>query len=241
MKTKNIEFHLSLPKMIDVFPEPEPAYKNLSEWYKKMNSYLNDNKTPKNGVQALTVKKCQAILDSMMMGYVFKCPVDVYIDTTGENPIFEISGGFNFLSHPMTGSHAKEQYHQMPIDETLFVKELLRLNMIWLVKTQPGYSCMFTNINHSDESPLVTVPGVIDTDSFYNEGLFSFFVKKNYKGFIKKGTPLIQIIPFKRDVFTHTVVKNKDISEKLYKQQVMLRSVFNSGYKRFFWSKKRYE
>jgi hypothetical protein len=236
-----ITFTSSLPKMENAFPEPEPLSKNIPEWYKLQLSYIENDKTPENGNQKLTIKKCQAIFDVLSMGYTLKAPCDIYIDTLdGETLKFDVAGKIP-PRHPLTGSHAKEQFDKMPIDPDFYVRDLLRLNMIWLIKTQPGHSCLFMNPMLGDSSPLTAVPGVIDTDEFYPTGLFSFFVKKNYKGIVKKGTPLLQVIPFKREDFSHEIIKDTDINNKLDEQMYHIRTVFNSGYKTLFWKNKRYK
>jgi hypothetical protein len=244
-KENNIEniitFVCSMPKMEDAFPEPEPLSKNIPEWYKLQKSYMNNDKTPQDGNQKLTVKKCQAIFDVISMGYTLKSPYDIYIDTSdGEKLKYDLAGKVG-PRRPLTGTHGKEQFDEMPIDPDFYVRDLLRLNMIWLIKTQPGYSCLFINPMLSDSSPLMAVPGVIDTDEFYPSGLFSFFVKKNYKGIIKKGTPLLQVIPFKREDYSHEIIKDMDINNKLDEQSFQIRTVFNSGYKSIFWKKKKYK
>jgi hypothetical protein len=238
---KNIvEFFSSLPKMMGVFPEPEPTSMNIPEWYKKQLSYSNNDKTPVNGHQTLTIKKCMAISDVLLMGYVLKAPSDIYIDTTNEeDPKYEMPGNLTF-SRPIMGGHGEYQYDQMPIDKDFYVRKLLRVNMIWLVKTMPGYSCLFLNPQLGDELPISAIPGVMDTDSFISSGLMSFLVKKNYKGVIKKGTPLLQVIPFKREDYTHKIVQDMEIASKLKKQDFSIRTYFNSGYKKLFWKPKKY-
>jgi hypothetical protein len=241
-KNKNIiKFISSLPKMPGVFPEPVPASKNLPEWYKNQLAYYDNDKTPHDGFQNLTVKKCMAIFDTLFMGYILKAPVDIYIDTTdGESLKYELAGNHQF-QRPLAGGHHELQYDQMPIDKDFYVKDLLRLNMIWLIRTDPGYSSLFINPMLHDSSPLMAVPGVIDTDDFYTNGLFSFFVKKNYKGVIKKGTPLLQVLPFKREDFSHKIIRDNDITSKINIQDNLLRTYFNSAYKNLFWKRKKYQ
>lgn len=241
-KNYNISFISSLPKMGKAFPEPEPLSKNIPEWYKSQFSYQDNDKTPKNGFQNITVKKCMAISDVLLMGYILKAPFDIYLDTTdGQTLKQEVPGSYQVFTRAVTGNHKEFQYDKMPIDKDFYVRDLLRINMIWLIKTKPGYSCLFINPMLGDESPLMSVPGVIDTDEFLSTGLFSFFVKKNYKGIIKKGTPLIQVIPFKREDFNYEIIKDPDIVKKLDEQDATIRTSFSSGYKNLFWKSKKYK
>jgi hypothetical protein len=93
---------------------------------------------------------------------------------------------------------------------------------------------------HIDESPISAFPGVVDTDSFVTDGHFSFLVKKDFKGVIKRGTPLVQLIPFKREPWQMEVSSAEKAKAIMLKQSLMLRSVFANAYKIFFRSKKEY-
>jgi hypothetical protein len=236
-----ISFNNTYPKLIDVFPKPEPASKNLPTWYKNQPAYFNNDKIVVNGSQKLTVKKCIAFFDIISSGYILKCPVDIYIDTTQDNPIFEISPQFNQLKIPLIANHSVEQISHYPIDEENELKFLLRINMVWVISTPKNYSCLFINPQHSDPLPIKAVSAVIDTDDFYSDGLFSFVVKKGFKGIIKKGTPLVQVIPFKRENWDSVINQNFDVNNKLKHQRFKIRTMFNGGYKKYFWKKKVYK
>jgi hypothetical protein len=245
MKNKDtsiVKFITLFPKMVDAFPPPEPASKYLPEWYKKLDSYLDNDPTPVGGSQKITAKKCLAIFDILTSGYILTLPFDVYIDTTDGKQIFDIPKYANSIGvTPISGNHDLAQIGTYPIDKEKYIDFLFRLNLIWLVKTEPGYSTLFLPPQHRDDCPLFGFSAIIDTDTFVSDGLFSFFVKKNFKGTVKKGTPLIQAIPFKRDDFVSEVVVDQKELDVAKKQRSIIRLVFNSGYKKNFWTRKKYE
>jgi hypothetical protein len=237
-----VRFINSFPKMVDVFPPPVPADKMLPVWYKDTPSYYDNDQTPINGDQKVTIKKCMAIFDSITSGYYIKSPCDIYIDTTDgkeviETPNFPKSIGIV----PISGTHDKRQMDKYPVDTEIFLDQVFRLNLVWLVSTEKGYSTTFIQPQHYSDSPFVAVSAIIDTDTYASEGLFSFFVKKNFKGFIKKGDPIMQAIPFKRQDFYSEVVSTQDAIDNVKKQRGFLRTVFNSGYKKSLWSRKVYK
>jgi hypothetical protein len=243
MKNKNlfIEFNNTFPKLIDVFPEPEPSIKNIPEWYRLQPSYYNNDTKVVNGQQQLTIKKCLAVFDAMTSGYLLKCPVDIYIDTTQDNPIFQIAPHFNNLQIPIISYHAKEQVSHYPIDKEKYIDFILRINLVWVVSTPKGYSSLFIAPQHNESSPINAISAIIDTDEFYSAGAFSFIVEKGYKGIIKRGTPLVQVLPFKRERWNSKINKNFDVHNTLRHQMYKVRSIFNGGYKNFFWHKKEYK
>jgi hypothetical protein len=172
---------------------------------------------------------------------MFLAPCDIFIDTTVDPPIFDIPQQLKSLTNPIIGAHSAEQVSHYPIDLDLNISTILRINMVWVISTSPGTSCLFIDPQHKDKSPLKTVSAIIDTDGFYSDGNFSFIVEKNFKGVIKRGTPLVQIIPFKRQDWQHKINNNFNVAKDLSPQRIKVRSIFNGGYKKYFWNKKEYK
>lgn len=243
MKNKKpwIRFNNTYPKLVDIFPDPEPASKYIPDWYRQQPGYYKNDQGVFDGTQHLTVKKCTAFFDVMSSGYMILSPIDISIDTTVSPPIFDIPTQFKSLRMPMISFHNAQQISHYPIDPEKEISTILRINLVWVISTSPGTSCLFVDPQHKDKSPLKAVSAIIDTDNFYSDGLFSFIVQKDFKGIIKKGTPLVQILPYKRESWTHEVDNEFDPVDKLRHQRFKIRSVFNGGYKKYFWNKKEYK
>jgi hypothetical protein len=239
-----VKFINTLPKMVGIFPEPEPASKNIPNWYKNVESFLNNDQTPVNGHQNITVKRCLAFLDILTSGYIIKTPFDIYIDTTDGKSIFDIPEALKPLAElgnkQLIGNHPLEQVPGFPFDKDQYIEYLFRIYPIWVVKTDPGISCLFIQPQHHENSPLFAISAVIDSDGYPSEGLFSFLVKKDFKGFVKKGTPLVQVIPFARKDYVHEIIYSQEDASQVKMLGLKIRSVFNSGYKKYFWKKKNY-
>ena len=243
-KPSMVRFINTFPKMKNVFPAPEPAAKNIPTWYKKLESFYDNNTTPVNGHQQITVKRCVAFLDMLSSGYIIKTPFDIYIDTTGDTPQFDIPETMKvFVSlgnKALVGSHDLKQVAGYPFDTEKYIEHLFRVNVIWVVETNPGYSTLFIQPQHQEVSPLSAISAVIDTDTYPSDGLMSFLVKKNFKGIVPKGTPLLQIIPFKREEYESEYIETQEKVSQIKNILLQVRSVFNSGYKKFLWHKKSY-
>lgn len=240
-KKQWIKFNNVYPKLVDVFPVPEPATKHVPEWYRRQPGYYDNNQQVVNGNQQLTVKKCTAFFDSMTSGYMLLCPVDIFIDTTVEPPIFDIPSQLKSLKFPLISSHSTEQVSHYPIKTKDKLSTILRINMAWVISTSSGTSCLFIDPQHKDDSPLTAVSAIIDTDVFYSDGLLSFIVDKNYKGIISKGTPLVQVIPYQRNYWNSYINNDFDPNESLRYQRNKIRTVFSGGYKKYFWHRKEYK
>jgi hypothetical protein len=247
MKEKNsakISFVSTMPKNIDLFPEPVPASKEIPTWFKKLSSFYDNDDTPIDGVQRLTVKRCLAFLDMLSSGYIIKAPFDIYIDTTEGKQIFQIPKSiesFNsFGTRQMIGSHDIRQIEGYPIDKDKYIDHIFRVNPIWVAKGSKGVSALFIQPQHHEVSPLYLVSGIIDIDGYPSDGLFSFLVKKDFKGYVQKGTPMVQMIPFMRQDFVSEIIRDQKENSKIREAAAKVRSVFNSGYKRLMWKKKSY-
>lgn len=227
--------------MSHVFPEPSPAQKEVPSWYKKQPSYFNNEPKIVNGSYQATVKKCQAIFDSMTAGYYLKCPIDIYIDECKDSIEVTVPPEFNFMKPQLIASHAKEQISHYPIDLDIYSdKGIIRIHPAWMPSTPLGYSTLYLAPLHSGSLPITAVPAIVDTDSFIPDGHLSFFVKKGFTGVIKQGTPIAQLIPFKRESWDMEIDNSFSLKE-LIQQRRALRSTFINGYRMKFWSKKNFK
>jgi hypothetical protein len=107
------------------------------------------------------------------------------------------------------------------------------------INTPNGYSLLAVHPLNRIELPFHTLSGVIDTDNFNTPINFPFYIKKNFEGIIKTGTPLVQLIPFKRE--------NWNIKEGQYDPNQTKQNWFKfyedikHAYKNQSWSKKTYQ
>jgi hypothetical protein len=79
----------------------------------------------------------------------------------------------------------------------------------------------------------------VDTDT-YNGGINFPFVLNDptFEGLIPAGTPMVQVIPFKRDSWKSTIDLSTD---SIMKSERLLATKFYDRYKKLFWSKKEYK
>ncbi len=221
---------------------PQPASKFVPEWYRKQRGTINDAETLPKGYSTATVKKCMPVFDLMTAGYIISMPCDVYLDSTDPNKLtWSIPVAIKQFQADMFSSHEKQQYDEYPIDKSIYHETLFRVMPFWYVKTEPGYSTIFLDPVHRSESPLTAIPALVDTDNFIAEGHLSFIVKKGFKGIIKKGTPLVQVIQIQRESWISESVSVEQSKSDLMNQRLKLRSVFANAYKNMFRVKKQYD
>lgn len=235
-----IEFYPFSEESMHISDTPSQAKHNVPEWYRKHPSYHEKESFLKKGLSGATIKKCMPIFDSMTAGYMLYAPMDIHIDASNPEGISQtIPLPVVSLKKDLFSTHAPEQFNGYPLGEG-FHKHLLRINPLWFIKTPKGYSCLFTKPMHQPAQPFEAIPGIIDTDSYISEGFLSFKVKSGFVGVIEKGTPLVQVIPFKRESWTSSAIEIEQAQKELRKQRMLTRSTFFSYYKNNFWHKKEW-
>lgn len=222
-------------------PAPVPASKVLPEWYRKQPGIIKNDQAHLAGEVNATIKKCLAIFDVISIGYMILAPCDIYVDATDPEKLsYSVPLKIKQFQADMFAVHSPEQYDHYPLDKSVYHKQLLRIFPFWSIETPRGYSSLIVQPFHR-ELDTYAIGGIIDTDRFVSEGHLSFLVKSGFKGVIKQGTPLAQVIPFKRDPWTSLLVSFKESIDILSKQRLILRSKFANSYKENFWSKKEYK
>lgn len=246
-----IYFENMLPRLDP--PKPTPAKYARAEWWKNMDKFISDEpdlKCPvphhpvnlRSGGKLGTMRKCPAVEDAMHAGYTLYFPADTFIDSTGERVIVE---HMNFLGKEADVDHLKYGLAQN-IDATRgyqsafdFHEQAVKLNTYWGIRTEKGYSSLITHPLGRTDLPFFMVDAIVDTDEYTAMSPYSFFMKRGFKGTIKRGTPFMQVFPFKReDEWTMEIV---DVDkERFLRKATLMDAVFDNAYKKFFWKRKKF-
>lgn len=224
------------PLLSEVAEFPSPSINNLPEWYKKTNSFSNKKLKVEDGNVNLTVKKCIPVLDAISSGYIIKLWSDVFVERSDKGTSYSFSVKGKEVPPVVTG-HPMDQAPIYPIKK-MYDNDILKWSNPWHIKTPKGYSVLFTTPNHRD-LPFEIMEGIVDTDTFPLSVNFPFFIKNDFEGIIPYGTPIAQIIPFKRESW-----KSEEgyFDEKKYFSMHNLHdSIFMNRYKKRWWSRKEFK
>ena len=200
----NINFRAKSKTEFEVQLKPYPAVKQLPKWFTDASPYAplpnfpQDNKLHfRNRNTNTTYKKCVPLLDSLSAGYIISLWADVMIEQNNGFPeIYWKTHSDIFLIHG-------ESSREIPAPEGYDQIVYKYLNC-WIPQTPKGYSCLITSPLGYNNLPFHAVPAIVDTDRSTLELIFPMWVKKGFEGIVEKGTPLVQIIPFKRDDWEST-------------------------------------
>jgi hypothetical protein len=222
------------------FHPPVPSSNLIPDWYKETKSYFSYDGTEKkpfeNGEKSGTIKRCMPVFDVITSGYLILLPVDVFV-TLRLNDIGEKEQVLSWASANVINFHPVEQADKHPKSGGFALPKFINY---WIVETPKGYSSLFIPPAHR-KAPFEILPGIVDTDHYKAQVNFPFaLTDKNFEGLIQAGTPIAQVIPFKRDSWKMKIGGEKEIQEQA-KIEHRLFSTFFDAYKKMFRQSKEYK
>jgi len=219
-----------------VLEKPKPASEYIPEWYKKAKAYTDPSgkKAPTlDGTPSATIKRCMPLWDLMTAGYIIETPYDIYVRQTPDGPYFQ------WGEMQAVAFQSMEQFQNHPYSRD--INYATRIVHPWSIKTPKGWSILVCEPQHHEPGPLICANGIVDTDEFSLP--FNMFFKlrdPKFEGMIPKGTPFIQVIPFKRESWTSKLGGEKE-KKKHTSDLRKFGTVFFDRYKKFWWQRKEYK
>ena len=219
-KVEFINTFLGLENIEDLRPKQSKHF--IPEWFKKIPSDRSD-----------TVRVCPSFPDFFSQGYIipawqdFRLKYDKnkefyeYKTANSDLPVVDIHYNQQFLSH--TEAH----FNGMPIDF------IFKLNSPWKVITPKGYSILQIPLFYHFDNKFNALPGVLDTDILHDINIQITYPGDTEELFIKRGTPLVMLIPFKRQKYNLEVRHQTDDDiKKIKTAKADLDSMFFGSYRR---------
>jgi hypothetical protein len=218
----------------DFITKPKPSSQAIPDWYKQTESYRGGKKSLTERLSTnATIKKCMPVFDAIVGGYVLYTNVDVWVSQRDNQPWFEWPSFGPIQWHPVeqAPNHPNRNGHQATYPKWINP---------WAIQTPPGYSTLFVQPMHR-ESVFTILPGVVDTDQYNAPVNFPFVLNNiNFEGLIPAGTPMAQVIPFKRESWEMSLGTQEDF-DKQNKTTIRLRTRFFDSYKSQFRQPKEYK
>lgn len=227
---------------------PTPIKLNIPEWYKKLDHTLSQK----------TIKGCMPFLDTLTSGYLLKIPQDFNVrhnidnknekgekfkdsfQTFGLHDQSQILYARSINLNSGFDTHDSNQVEGSPFIEKNKNLPFYKILNPWKIKTPKGYSCLFVPPLNNADDRFSIIPGIVDTDTFPNEINFPIIINGDkypvLETTIKKGTPYVQIIPFKRDSWKMTVKPR--LQKEIQNSRLFYGLKILNVYKEKYWNKK---
>lgn len=212
-----------------------PAKKFIPDWYKKIPTFKNNTVFELDKGFLPTVKLCVPFLDAFSNGYMITLPYDIYVKNNNGAP---------YLTTRVIDPENVPNWRQNIAHEKIVPTGCFPYEYTWnycISYTVPkGYSALVTHPFNRHDLPFITLTGIIDGGLvMYSHGNFPFYIKKEFEGIIPKGTPIIQILPFRQENWKSK--KTIGLVKEGNKQNAASGSWISGWYKKTFWTRKNYE
>lgn len=220
------------------FVHPMPARDYVPQWYKNIPQFVPgvDKFNIQNGEYNHTVKACVPITDAFTAGFIQELSTDLQVTRDGQGST-GITWPYQFPWEPvrkprhpsaMEGFPAPDGYEPNPY--------------LWIQPFEfgvpKGWSVLITHPLNRNDLPFRTMSAIVDSDDFPLRAEITFYLDKKFTGVIEKGTPIFQIIPFKREEWSAMRLPYNDAHRTKYVH--LTRNVWSGAYRKLFWKKKSY-
>jgi len=217
----------------DYMPDIKPAKSYIPDWYKDIKGYNKNNLKfkDKENNPALNLKSCIPFLDSFSTGYIVELAQDLYVETKDGGPYIHWLSKPDPLSIREVGDNIIPTPHGYSGNHFIW-------NYPHILNAKKGYSAIVTHPFNRHDLPFVSLTGIIDIDVLVGNGNIPFFIQEGFEGLIPRGTPILQIIPFKRESWK--INKDDSLIEKNNKENIDKSRSMVGWYKINRWQKKEF-
>ena len=214
--------------------QPLPAKKNVAPYWKEMPLFHGegDEHRVKEGTASrknvfLSLKHCMPYFDAMISGYHYVLHTDIIVKKN-QSGLPELS--WDSIHDPAADRILKE----MPVPEGHYQAHF-GWQMYWGIEMPEGYSALLIHPINRYDLPFTTVAGLVDYDVYPLPGNVSFHIKDGFEGVIESGTPIMSIIPIKREdwkmeINTEDVFFQKKLALSMEKETVNM-AHYKKGYR----------
>lgn len=213
------------PKDLGVIAEPVPAKTVVPDWFRKLPAVDKNHVTALNN--GLTIKRCMPFLDALTTGWILPVAATVRLEIKDQGQT--VDAGWE-IDRVMVSNHALHQVASNPRDP----RPPCKLHNYWTIKTPPGWSCLFVSPLNRPNTVIEVISGIVDTDTY--QSLINFpFIATAADGVytLERGTPLVQVIPFRRET-THIAgeVRAETVEEADLRQRILRNTQASEGWYR---------
>lgn len=212
---------------IEAYPVPAPE--KFPDWYKKLPQFINNSGKEIKARGVKDLKTCVPYRDALITGYMLISQADIEVSSTPDGdvnifwnkvlPLEVVHKRGNTTSEQCQGYGMPVPAGHSPI--------LFAWSATFGVQTNKAHSVLITHPLNRHDLPFTTTSGIIDSGYFTTAGNVPFFIKEGFNGVIPKGTPIAQVIPFRREDWKQDNVPSDELA---YSKFMALRDSYLTGF-----------
>ena len=236
IKRKKLLYEITGHESSAQIEESEPLVLSQSvvpAWYRDTpRTELKDFESISKGKN---FKFCVPFGDSLTTGYMMVTPCDIIIE---RDPISKRPKIHTSLDTTIFTTRDPIGKGLMPYPDGCYKMDFIFKHPLHL-KLPRGYSALITHPLNRNDLPWIVLSAVVDADvQPLRPGNMPLFIKENFEGIIPKGTPIFQLIPFKRENWEKQ--KDPGLVKSFVKHIYNVNSVIYGWYKDNAWTRKNY-
>jgi hypothetical protein len=199
-KTPVVQFFARGAKLAEMHPIV-PAAKAMPQWYREQPSFTKERRFPHLRLRDdVTIKGCPGVGDYLGSGYIIPLWADFIMasneagfqweaTTSAEHVAFFKPDTWNHFPRP-NGTH----------------EWVLKLISPWRIQTPKGWSILLVQPWYHQNPHWTVFPGIIEADRCPALNLVAMWnAPFGEPVLMKAGTPLLHVIPFRRDKFDYAI------------------------------------
>ena len=208
-----------------VIAEPVPAKSVLPDWFRRIPAVDKTVLSATNN--GLTIKRCMPFLDALSTGWILPLAATVRLEVRDGG--CTVNAGWEF-DREMVSNHGPFQVAGNPREG----RPPCKFHNYWNIQTPPGWSCLFVPPLNRPSIVFECLAGVVDTDTYASLIHFPFFATGgDGVHVVERGTPLVQVIPFRReDAALAGVVRAETRDERTARKQIQRSTIAADGWYR---------
>lgn len=213
------------PEDHGVIAPPVPARNALPDWFRQLPAISTAHLSATNN--ALTAKRCMPFLDALATGWILPLAATVRLEI-GEGGR-SVQAGWEF-DRTMVSNHSAPQVAGHP----MLPRPPCKFHNLWTIRTRPGWSCLFLPPLNRPNVVFACVAGIVDTDTYASPIHLPFFATgEDGVHVIERGTPLVQVIPFRRaDAAIGGAVRAETPEEGAARERIFRQTLASEGWYR---------
>jgi len=210
-----------------------PASEFIPEKFKNLPSVIEKGTYQKDNIYS--IKLCPGLQDYIGQGYVIPawCDIDIKIMQGTPKVIY---------SDPQLNEalHYPEQMGNF-LDTKFPIRAPVKLDNPWISYSKKEWSILYLPMHFHENPYFEAIPGIIDHDRAPGRTPLNIMLKTEQDFLIKQGTPLVQMIPFKRQEVTARTGKVRDKTIQRLRDMISTTSISFKGWRWWMVDKKLFK
>jgi hypothetical protein len=212
---KELIFTTEIDGMTEILDaRPKPAREFIPKWYKNIPADIPERSVnPNFFVSKLktnfkTAKTCPSFPSVFNEGYIVTAPCDIHLGFVNNQFFMDQSNKDIWLElhdHDQMTNHIPGR----PI------RGIFKITTRWQCIAPKGYSVRYLPLFWDFNKDWTASYGVIEHDKMHQLNVQLLYTSDKDEILIKQGTPLVQLVPFKREDFKYTI---KDMTTELQRK-----------------------